>query len=59
MTGRILTKFVAAVWGADVDTGVALRARLLVRPKEGNANPYLNEQDRPCVPRPAYWESLL
>jgi len=24
---RILTKFVAAVWGADADTGVALRAR--------------------------------
>src|SRR5439155_7035460 len=49
---RILTKFVAAVWGADVDTGVALRAGLLVRPREGRASPCPNEQDRPCVPRP-------
>ena len=50
---RMLTSFVAGFRGADVDTEVGLRARLLVRPREDLANRYLNEQGRPSSPRPA------
>ena len=38
----------AAVWGADVDTGVARRALLLVRPREGLANP-LSKRTGPTI----------
>ena len=49
----MLSKFVVDFWGADVDTGVGLRARLLVQHKEAFASLDPDGRDQPFALRRA------